>query len=222
MATSILDQLLASAKKFPANAVGAPVDIANIALGAITGKGLEGYTKKPVGGSEQLNSLFGLDSNSGGLGEDIATAVSSLITPGGAVKGALAGMVVPARMLKSFPEFNAIQKMFKEGKSAEEIFKTTGAYKVPGDETIKMVLDDAQAKLINPKRELAGYQSNTRAGPEQTVSVGELFTPAKLPDVLDHPEFWKMVDANPELASLRETKVGPGLLTPQGNASYNS
>lgn len=211
----ILDQIFTATKKFPGNAVGAPVDLANLVLGALTGKGAEGFTSKPVGGSEQLNELFGLG-KSKGVAEDVTALIQSFATPGGAAKAAMAGMVLPAPLLKSFQEFNKAGKALKNGEDAQKVYEKFGIYKTNTDDILRAILSDEGAKLKatpNVKTDLAGYQSRTHAGPEINI-ITDLFKATKLEDLLDHPKLFELV---PDLKSI---PVSGGFLMGKGEAGY--
>lgn len=109
---SILTQVFAGIKKLPGQIIGGPVDVSNLLLGAVTGKGVSGFTDTPVGGSKQINSFFGMGENSSGLAEDVTSVVGNAIIPaGGSSKLAI---LLPALIKQhgSARLFNAFKREF--------------------------------------------------------------------------------------------------------------
>ena len=187
------DQLLQALKKFPGNLAGGPVDVSNLLLGLATGKGLSGFSKEPIGGSDWINRKFGLGDSKGTV-EDIATMISSLATPGGAAKA----MIVPAAAVKSFQEFNAANKAAKT-LTADELWARHATFKVPLDDVLRAVISDEKATLKPGsivKRE--GSEIGLEKGPQVRYKI-PWDKSAKLPDVLEHPELYKAV---PELKNV--------------------
>lgn len=214
----ILDQIITATKKFPGNAVGAPVDVINLILGAVAGKGTEGLSKQPVGGSAQINKMFGLGESKGTV-EDITSLVQSFLSPGGAAKAAIGGVVVPAQLIKKFSTIKEANKALEAGQTSEAVFNKTGIYKVPTDDILRAVVSDEGAKLKPESksviRQLSGYQSSVTPGPNVHIST-DMFSKEKLSDILDHPELYKLI---PEL---QDVPVKGGFLMGEGAAAYTS
>ena len=72
-------------KRVPGLLAGAGVDTANLLLGALAGRGFQGLTKKPVGGSESINEAFGLKSSDDPT-QNAVEGVLGMMSPGGAAK----------------------------------------------------------------------------------------------------------------------------------------
>jgi len=72
-------------KRVPGLLAGAGVDAANLLLGALAGRGFQGLTKKPVGGSESINEAFGLKSSDDPT-QNAVEGVLGMMSPGGAAK----------------------------------------------------------------------------------------------------------------------------------------
>lgn len=209
---SMLNQILEAAKKLPGQTVGAPADIANLLMGLAAGKGTKGFVDKPIGGSESINEKFGLGKSTG-TGEDIASMLMSLATPGGMAKGALAGVMVPANLLKDFKTFNQAKKALAAGEDAEKVYGSTGVFKLPKDDVLRAVIPDDVAKLKESpilQRVNALYSPN---GPSQVINTSVTAT-KKLEDILDHPELFK---AMPELKDIKVTGEFGGF----NSGSYN-
>lgn len=83
--------LLDAIKRTPGNIVGGPADLSNLILGALAGKGISGFVAQPVGGSNWINSRFGLESTKT-LADQTAEAVLGMATPSGMAKGAVLGL----------------------------------------------------------------------------------------------------------------------------------
>lgn len=96
----VLRQVVAAALKLPGDIAGGGVDLSNMVLGLLTGKGLDGFVDTPVGGSKQINDLAGLSEERGGLTEESLSAILGLISPGGAAKTAAAGIGTAALLAK--------------------------------------------------------------------------------------------------------------------------
>jgi hypothetical protein len=214
------DQILQAVKRTPGNIAGGPVDIVNLLAGLMAGKGVEGLSKEPVGGSDWINRQFGMKSKGGGV-QQVAEMVAGSVSPSGAAKA----VILPAAaILRDFKTYNKINKALPQYTAADpvvaaDIFKRTGVWRDPIDFELKAVLPDTDAK-IKPKvleREEAHTSWSMESRPEQRVNIqGSIFTkPVPLQDVLDHPELFK---AFPELA---DTKVTRGFLTGHDEAAYN-
>ena len=103
-------------KRTPGLIAGGPVDVANLALGLLSGKGLEGLSAKPVGGGEWINEFFGLKQNKDALQQGTEAALS-MLSPGGVAKGAALGGASLLGMLKILNAGGAKPA----GKSAEQL-----------------------------------------------------------------------------------------------------
>ena len=220
--SSILSDIGTSFKKLPTSAVGGVADIGNMILGGyaniaelvqgkpITRSAGEGLVKKPVGGSDSLNELFGLPTGSSGLLEDSASAMLSALNPAAAIKSA---MIVPAILLKSGKTIKLAEAALAKGAAPADVFNHVGIYKDPADGMLKSVLSDAEAKLKSiavpysndPTKYLdtkglartGSPFSGSNSGPSQLLSMrGD----ATLGDVLDHPELYT---AMPQLKDIK-------------------
>lgn len=83
--------LLDAIKRTPGNIVGGPVDLANLITGALAGKGISGLAPAPIGGSNWINSKFGLEATKT-LTDQTAEALLGMATPSGMAKGAVLGL----------------------------------------------------------------------------------------------------------------------------------
>jgi hypothetical protein len=72
-------------QRVPGLLAGAGVDAANLLLGALAGRGFQGLSKKPVGGSESINEAFGLK-KSDNTTQNAVEGVLGMMSPGGAAK----------------------------------------------------------------------------------------------------------------------------------------
>ncbi len=77
-------------KRTPGLIAGGAVDVANLAMGVLAGKGLEGLSAKPVGGGEWINEKFGMPASKDAFQQGTEAALS-MLSPGGLAKGALIG-----------------------------------------------------------------------------------------------------------------------------------
>lgn len=73
--------LVEALKRTPGNIAGGGVDLVNMALGLLTGKGLKGFVDKPVGGSESINQAVGLKQGQDPA-QQAAEAVLGMFSPG--------------------------------------------------------------------------------------------------------------------------------------------
>lgn len=212
----VANQILEAVKKLPGNILGTPVDIANLILGAATGKGLDGYSKTPFLGSGHINDMLGQSISSSGAVEDITSLGLSFAVPG---KAAMAGIAVPASLIKSFKEFNAAKKALDAGKDAEAVFKASGIYRLPGDPTLRANISDEGAKLTKgaTKRVLDEYQSGFMAGPHTTLKVNVDHKTSKTLDSLYDNEM--LYSLFPEL---KKVKVREGLFMAPGQGSFDA
>jgi hypothetical protein len=86
-------------KRTPGLIAGSGVDAANLALGLLAGKGLDGLSAKPVGGGEWINEQFGMSASKDALQAGTEAALS-MLSPGGAAKAAVVGGGSVLGMLK--------------------------------------------------------------------------------------------------------------------------
>lgn len=218
---STSSQLLTALQRTPGNIAGAPVDLANLLAGFVSGRGVGGLVPgvQAVGGSDWINSKFGL-TEKGDTAQQSAEAVASLATPGGIAKGAViglsplvatmlsgikgakaaamagpgakqAGMIVPAKVL-NFSNAKAAEKLIDSG-AAKEAWKKYGVYRDNVDGQLKSVLSDAGAKFKDGALK-ATLQGNYGKGPVPWYSLINDTHGAKdrlLSDVLEHPALEK-------------------------------
>lgn len=99
--------LVEALKRTPGNIVGGGVDIANIALGLLTGKGFDGLVDKPAGGSKSINESFGMK-QSQDPAQQAAEAVMGMFSPGSmAAQGAKTVGIGGAAVLGMLKALNA-------------------------------------------------------------------------------------------------------------------
>lgn len=192
--SEVVDSIIEGLKATPGNIVGAPVDIANLALGLATGKGTKGFVDKPIGGSKQINSFFGIKEAMDPIqaGTEIAT---SFISPGVAAKA----IIVPAALVKDFVSYNKAVTLSKT-LSAKELYEATGTYRGPVDDILRAVVSDEGATLKTGDGVIRKAGTPSANGPTVQYNV-PLFEPGngvkslvrKLPDVLDHPKLYEAV-----------------------------
>jgi hypothetical protein len=173
----IKDVAVGALKGATTDLVGAPADIINEGLGALSGGRLK--SQEPVGGSKFLRRVL----VGAGQVEDknIFETAGTFINPEVAVKS----MIVAAARI---PErFKAVNKAFAEAKTADDVsqanlFDKTGVY-LDKDRIAKTIISDATAKI--DFQSLANHNS-----------IPDL----SLPDVLhNHPELYKLY---PELENV--------------------
>ena len=101
------EMLVEALKRTPGNIVGGGVDLANLALGLVTGKGFEGLVKTPAGGSEQINKMFGMG-QSKDPAQQAAEAAMGMFSPGSmAAQGAKTVGIGGAAVLGALKALNA-------------------------------------------------------------------------------------------------------------------
>lgn len=215
----IITQLVQSAKKVPTSIVGGGVDLANMVLGGyaniaqtiqgkpITREAGEGLVKNPIGGTEHLNSLAGIDSKSGGLTEDSVSGMLSALSPGGLAKGA---MIVPAVLLKEGSAIRMAEKMLAKGTDPKAVWKELGIFK-DAEGTLKSVIPDEMAALkirddlggkigqLSKSQDRIVEDANSKLKTLPNGKVSAPFEPTRLGDVLDHPQLFEVF---PELADI--------------------
>ena len=198
---SILSSIVKGVERLPGNLVGAPVDISNLVLGAVAGKGMSGFVDWPVGGSEQLNSMFGL-----GNPERIPTAqtiteiVTGFVNPATAAKTAMiVGLPIAMRTGRAMEKFS---EMEKAGAHVAEIFAGTNIFTGSHDKLLRTVIDDTPAMIRSSA--LIEHEGNKFVGMNKKVG-----------DLIDHPELFK------QYPDLKNIKVDVMKGKP-GEAAYNS
>jgi hypothetical protein len=87
-------------KRTPGLLAGGPVDLANLVLGAITGKGIAGLVKKPVGGSESINEAFGMPASKDAFQQGVE-AVTGMLSPSGTMSKAILLLHGGPKIIKS-------------------------------------------------------------------------------------------------------------------------
>lgn len=126
-------------KRAPGLIAGGSVDLANLALGFLTGKGFgNGLVDKPIGGGESINEFFGMP-KSNDTTQNIAEFALGMLSPGGAAKA----IILPAGLLKSVKDIKAATTLTKQGK-ADEAWKAHGVYIDPLDGEPKALIDPRQ------------------------------------------------------------------------------
>jgi hypothetical protein len=103
------------------------VDLSNLVLGVLSGKGLSGVAEKPVGGSAWLNEKFGIQGE--GLISDAVEMAGSSVNPAGLAKSL--AILVPAIVTKDANTILKAQRALKKGADPAEVFADTGIYKNP-------------------------------------------------------------------------------------------
>lgn len=175
--TTILQDVIKGIQRTPGNIAGGPVDLVNLVMGAVSGKGFDGFDAKPVGGSEWINEKFGLGSGGGvpSLAQASTEIAAGLVNPATATKSMIIGLPIAMRTGKAMDTF---AEMERAGKPAHEIFKETNIFAGSKDGLLRTTLSDANARVnINAFEKHDGLYY---------VKHG-----AKLGDVLDHPELYK-------------------------------
>lgn len=173
----------------------------------------EGLVPKPVGGSEQLNDLFGIPNASSGLAEDSFSAVIGTLSPTAAVKTAVAGaskalILAAVTGGKSSAEIRAAKEMLAAGKSPESTFFRTGIYEGPLDKQPRIVIDDSKSSIKSDKLSAVhteGSKSNVTL--KSKYDAQGFPTSYRLEDVLEHPELFAKM---PEIKDL-QVKYDPNI-----------
>lgn len=243
MSDTFLNQVLAGVKRTPGLLAGAPVDVANLVAGLASGRGLDGLVDKPVGGSRQLNSLFGLDGASGGVAQDSVEAVTGLLTPAGtakAVVGAagagkvamkiaqnmdtistidprvyLGGMIVPARLAGDA----ALKKML-EFVRAESLPGKTSKQLYDQTGVFRGTLDPKKLKAIID--DSAAEFNKTHPAWDARYGLYGLKAGAgtvTVKDILKHPKLQEIFDKDTELGKIADYVVTK---EPPGSGAYGS
>jgi len=172
-----------AAKRTPGLLAGGAVDAANMLLGLVTGKGWEGLVKKPIGGGESINEVFGMPKGTSAT-QDIAEAVMSLLSPSGMAKA----IILPAALLKPVKDIRDATKLVKQGKDAEA-WKKYGVYVDPLDGEPKALLDPRKFDI--PDRNIGAVESKDKPFviTPQGIKVSEKFS-GPFSNVVDAPELF--------------------------------
>jgi hypothetical protein len=214
LVNSVARNILRGAQRVPGQIVGGGTDLANLLLGVVSGKGLEGADSSPIGGSKSINNLFGLETPSSGVVQDSVEAVGGLLSPAGAAKGtalALGGMIVPSRAAISAIQQVLATNMKAAGKTAKEIYDATGAFWGKHDGKImKGIIPDNDAKFIFG----GNLAKDATSGAVRIADTG------KLSDILDHPKLLQQLKNDPQLADLADIEVR-ALVNSRSSASYD-
>ena len=197
---SILSSIVKGVQRTPGNIVGAPVDLSNLVLGAVTGKGLEGFDARPIGGSEHINSMFGLgNSATVPTTQSVTEFITGLINPASAAKTAMiVGLPVAMRTGSAMEKFAAGEKA---GQSASELFSKTKIFSGSADKLLRTIVDDTPAMIR--KSGFIEHEGNKFVNINKTVG-----------DVVDHPELFK------QYPQLKDIKLDVMAGKP-GEAAYN-
>lgn len=205
-----LEELISGIKKVPTAIAGGPVDLSNMVLGLISGRGLQGVSEKPVGGSAWLNEKFGIQGS--GPISDAVELLGSSINPASAGKSL--AVLVPAIVTKEANTVLKARQALKRGEAAQQVFSETGIYQNPGLQTELMaVISDANSRL---KMDMLGREEGLQAtmgGPGMRVFV-ESGARDNLSDILEHPELFSKV---PELKDIKVRSLFGGF----EEAAYN-
>lgn len=210
-------------KRTPGLIAGGPVDLANLAIGLITGKGLQGVSKKPIGGSEWVNEFFGMPQSKDALQQGTEAALS-MLSPGGIAKA----MFVPAFAIKTLGEVKKAEKLINQG-MAEEAWKQYGIYQDPADRILKSVVSDAPA-TVRPeaiargdvtvvKNKFTGKEEYSLV-PDYTRTYLENRPPVTAQEIFYHPDLYKLV---PEIAQAQVRGggfPGSGSYSPENNVIW--
>lgn len=189
--------LWSALKRAPGILAGGPVDVANLALGLITGKGLQGLVDKPVGGSESINEAFGMP-KSNDTTQNIAELALSMLSPSGAAKA----IILPAALLRPMKDIKSAVALTKKGK-ADEAWKAHGVYIDPLDGEPKALIDPRSFKIpdynISPTLN-SNIPFTTGIG---GIRVSDQFK-GQMNAVVDAPELFNNVFALNNIKLIRE------------------
>lgn len=197
-----VQELLTGLKKIPTALAGGPVDLSNLVLGVISGKGLSGLTEKPVGGSAWLNEKFGIEG--GGLVSDAVELIGSSINPATAAKSL--AILVPALVTKDANTVLKAQRALRKGADPHEVFADTGIYQNPASGDLMSVISDAEARLRPEQLRITSMPSVWKEGPFTLVSHN-IFESSALEDLMYHPELYDRV---PELKDIPVSGLSGG------------
>lgn len=109
-----LAPVLRSLRRWPAQIAGGPVDLSNLVLGLLAGKGTAGLSEEPIGGSAHLNRL----TDNQTPGNPLLESALGFVDPAMLTKGLLAAATIPAAL--------AVTKASAGAKGAKALSKQTG------------------------------------------------------------------------------------------------
>jgi hypothetical protein len=203
-------------KRTPGLIAGGAVDVANLAMGALVGKGLEGLSAKPVGGGEWINEKFGMPASKDAFQQGTEAALS-MLSPSGAAKAVIVPLIAANRVAKTLgieKVVNRAEDMAKTGESAWKIGveseQALAAARNPGgamsvfvgpDGIPRLKIDPAVASISKSagiKTAPAWYGTRTAAKLPSNMIAGkdELLGPAvPLSDILYHPSLYNISPA---------------------------
>lgn len=170
-------------KRTPGLLAGGTVDAANVLLGLVTGKGFEGLVKKPIGGGESINEVFGMPKGTNAT-QDIAETVLSMLSPSGMAKA----IILPAALLKPVKDIRDATKLAKQGKDAEA-WKKYGVYVDPLDGEPKALLDPRKFDIPNKNIGAVESKNVPFVITPQGIKVSEKFS-GPFSNVVDAPELF--------------------------------
>lgn len=203
---TVLKQIGAGLQKLPGNAIGAPVDLANLLLNV--GKAGVGYigsetsifkadslpevNDNPIGGSKWINKKFGLEDT--GAVDSMVQMAGGLINPASSVTAAakipafLKAIILPALALKDAGTVETASRFLNRGANPDALYRATGIFKgTEADAPLKAVLPDTSASLsLGGTIRRANYNSNTD---QQFTKLSD--NAQYLPDVLNHPALFE-------------------------------
>jgi hypothetical protein len=198
-------------KRTPGLIAGGAVDVANLAMGALVGKGLEGLSAKPVGGGEWINEKFGMPASKDAFQQGTEAALS-MLSPSGMAKA----MIFPAAAIGAkLKDVRAAQQLIKSGK-ANEAYATYKMYEDPVTGEVLKVIPDTGASLntSNPALDITQPWFSF-SGPEVPISVSmDLLARQPLSAVLDHPAAYAAMPA------LKNVDVTRRFRDSKGNIQY--
>ena len=172
-------------KRTPGLLAGGPADLANLVLGALTGKGMSGLVSKPLGGAESINEAFGMPASKDAFQQGVE-AVTGMLSPGGAAKA----IIIPAAVAKmTLKELRSAQSLINAGK-VDEAYKTHKVYEDPISGELLKVIPDTNVKLSNKKFDIFTNASDKGTPTPLTVSLGVTAPQTTLAEGLLHPELY--------------------------------
>ena len=133
--------LWSALRRAPGLIAGGTVDLANWALGLLTGRGAKGLVDKPIGGGESINEAFGMPKSSDTT-QNIAELALSMLSPGGAAKA----IILPAALLKPMKDIKSAVALTRQGK-ADVAWRDHGVYIDPLDGEPKALIDPRNFKI---------------------------------------------------------------------------
>ena len=209
-------------KRAPGLIAGGAVDVANLALGLLSGKGLSGLSAKPVGGGDWINEQFGMTASKDALQQGTEAALS-MMSPGGMAKAIIIGL--PAKLAKDIGISKIAEQAYRTQATTRDRFKTAlesqqalNAQRNPEgiqslfygpDGKLRAVVSNEQARIAAsaPVQGITGATvgpRNTSASLRIDPAIPD-YTPFALSDFLLHPNMYNLV---PELAQAK-VQVNP-------------